>query len=110
MSFLIHDALAAGPAPAAGGLGSLVGMLPLALFFVIAYFLLMRPQQKRVKEHRALLESLKKGDEVVTSGGLAGRITAVSDSFVDLEIAPGTEVKLQRFAVQSVLPKGTLKS
>lgn len=110
MSFLIHNAWAAAPAPEAGGAGSLLGLLPVLIFFVIAYFLLMRPQQKRMKEHRALIASLAKGDEVVTSGGLLGRITEVTDSFVTIEIAPDVAVKVQRHAVQTVMPKGTMKS
>ena len=109
MSFLIPNAWAAA-SPSSGGASSLLGFLPILVFFVIAYFLLMRPQQKRMKDHRALLSSLAKGDEVITNGGLFGRITEVQDSFVGLEVATGIVVRVQKPAVQSVLPKGSLKS
>lgn len=108
MSFLIPNAWAAA-SPPAGGASSLLGFLPIVVFFAFAYFLLMRPQQKRLKDHRALLATLARGDEVVTNGGLLGRITEVQDSFVGLEVAPGIVVRVQKPAVQSVLPKGSLK-
>ena len=107
MSFFISDAMAEGTAAAQGG-GDLMGLVPLILLFVIFYFLLIRPQQKRVKEHRKMTEELKKGDEISTMGGLVGRIVELDDSFVELEIAANTTVKVQRQSVQSLMPKGTL--
>jgi preprotein translocase subunit YajC len=80
------------------------------LMFVVLWFIMVRPQMKRAKEHKALVEGLQKGDEVVAGGGMIGRITKVSDAYVTLEIAENTEVVVQRSAVQTVLPKGTLKS
>lgn len=107
MSFFISDAMAEGAAAAQGG-SDLMGLVPLILLFVIFYFLLIRPQQKRVKEHRKMTEELKKGDEISTMGGLVGRIVELDDSFVELEIAANTTVKVQRQSVQSLMPKGTL--
>ena len=88
----------------------LMQMLPLVLIFVVFYFLLIRPQTNRAKEHRAMVAALAVGDEVVTGGGLLGKVTEVSDQFLTVEIADGVAVKIQRHTVQSVLPKGTLKS
>ena len=85
-------------------------MLPMIAIFVVFYFLLIRPQQKKAKEHRAMLAALEKGNEIVTAGGMVGRITRLHDPYVTLEIAPGTEVTVQRQAVTQLLPKGTLKS
>ena len=85
-------------------------MLPLLLIFVVFYFLLIRPQAKRAKEHKAMVAPLAVGDEVVTSGGILGRVTEVGDQFLTVEIADGVRVKVQRHTVTSVLPKGTLKS
>nr|WP_315188843.1 preprotein translocase subunit YajC [uncultured Albidiferax sp.] len=98
-------------APAAGGdlMSSLTGMLPLVLMFVVLYFVMIRPQMKKQKEHRTMLEALAKGDEVATAGGLIGKVTKIGDGFLSLEIANGVEVQLQRSAVVQVLPKGTLK-
>ena len=98
------------PAAAEGGLmGSLTGMLPLVLMFVVLYFIMIRPQMKRQKEHRAMIDALAKGDEVVTSGGLLGKVARLGEGFVHLEVADGVEVQIQRSAVAQVLPKGTLK-
>lgn len=99
-------------AQAAGGdpSGGLMGLLPLILMFVVLWFLMIRPQMKKAKEHKALLAALQKGDEVVTGGGLVGKVTKVDDSYVKVEIAEGTEVVVQKPAVAIVLPKGTLKS
>lgn len=89
---------------------SLLSFLPLIVIFIVFYFLLIRPQTKRAKEHRQLVEKLSNGDEVVTNGGLLGRITHVGDSFVTVEIAENVKIKLQKHAVASVVPKGTVKS
>lgn len=99
------------PAAAGGGdmLSSLGSMLPLLLMFVVLYFIMIRPQMKRQKEARAMLDALAKGDEVATSGGLLGRISALGDQFLTIEIANGVEVKVQRSAVVQVLPKGSYK-
>ena len=110
MTFLISEAWAEGGA-AAGQQGvEGFNILFIVLMFVAFYFLLIRPQNKRAKEHRELVASLAKGDEVVSTGGLLGKITEVGENFLTLEIASGVMVKLQRSAVQTVLPKGTLKS
>ena len=108
----ISDAFAqtAAPAVAGGSMGSsLMSMAPLALMFVVLYFIMIRPQMRKQKEHRAMIDALAKGDEVMTSGGLMGKVTALSDSAVSLQIAAGVEVQLQRSAVVQVLPKGSIK-
>ena len=87
--------------------GSLLNMLILPLMFVVLYFVMIRPQMKRQKEHKAMIEALAKGDEVVTSGGMIGRVTKLGESFVHVEVANGVELQLQRSAVIQVLPKGT---
>jgi len=107
MSFLISDALAA-PAPAPAEPGGLP-LLFLIGMFVIMYFFMIRPQVKRQKEHKKLVEALKKGDEVQTMGGLVGRITEVGENFVKVEVADDTVVTIRRTAVETVLPKGSLK-
>ena len=96
---------------AAGGdmSSSLMSMLPLVLMFVVLYFIMIRPQMKRQKEHKSMLEALAKGDEVATSGGLVGKVTKLGESILAIEIANGVEVQVQRHAVVQVLPKGTLK-
>ena len=99
------------PAAAAGGtdmLSSLSGMLPLVLMFVVLYFVMIRPQMKRQKEARAMMDALAKGDEVATAGGLIGKITKLGDSYLSVELAQGVEVQVQRSAVVQVLPKGTV--
>ena len=88
---------------------SLMSMLPLVLMFVVLYFIMIRPQMKRQKELKAMLDALAKGDEVATAGGLLGKVTKLGDSHLGVEIAAGVEVQLQRSAVVQVLPKGTLK-
>lgn len=88
---------------------SLMGMLPLVLMFVVMYFVMIRPQMKKQKEAQAMLAALAKGDEVVTTGGLVGKISKLGDTFISLEVATGTEVQVQRAAIIQVLPKGTLK-
>ena len=99
------------PAAAAGGdmQSTLMSMLPLVLMFVVLYFVMIRPQMKKQKEHRAMLEALAKGDEVVTSGGMLGKVSKLSESHVGLEVASGVEVQIQRSAVVQVLPKGSIK-
>ena len=88
---------------------SLLGMLPLVLMFVVLYFVMIRPQMKRQKEHKAMIEAIAKGDEVVTAGGVIGKISKLGDNFVHLEVANGVELQLQRSAITQVLPKGSLK-
>jgi preprotein translocase subunit YajC len=95
---------------AVGGDSGFIGFLPIILMFALLYFLMIRPQMKRAKEQKVMIEALQKGDEVVAAGGLIGRITKINDQYVTLEIAPNTEVVLQRSAVQVPLPKGTIKS
>ena len=107
MDFLIASAYAQDAAPQPGGLMS---FLPLIIIFVIFYFLLIRPQMKRAKEHRALVAGLAKGDEVVTNGGLLGKVRHVGETFLTVEIAENVQIKLQKHAVSSVMPKGTVKS
>ncbi len=88
---------------------SLMSMAPLVLMFVVLYFVMIRPQMRRQKEHRAMIEALAKGDEVATVGGVLGRVTKLGDAYLTVEIANGVEVQVQRSAVVQVLPKGTLK-
>lgn len=99
------------PAAAAGGdmFSSLTGMLPLVLMFVVLYFVMIRPQMKKQKEHRAMIDALAKGDEVVTAGGVLGKVTKMGDSYLSVEVASGVEMQVQRSAVVQVLPKGTMK-
>jgi len=107
MNWLITDAWAQG----AGGQNSpYITLIMLGGMFAVFWFLLIRPQQKRAKEHKAMIEALAKGDEVVTSGGVLGRVTQLGPTFVSVEIADKVEVKVQRPAIQTVLPKGTLKA
>ena len=101
-------------APAAAAAGgdfqsTLTGMLPLVLMFVVLYFVMIRPQMKKQKEHRTMIEALAKGDEVATAGGLLGKVSKMGESYLTLEIANGVEVQLQRSAVVQVLPKGSIK-
>ncbi|HUB88226.1 MAG TPA: preprotein translocase subunit YajC [Dyella sp.] len=97
----------AAPGVASGGLPMLIMMIAL---FGLMYFMMIRPQMKRQKEHRQMVSSLAKGDEVVTNGGIAGRVEEVGETFITVEIAPNVKIKLQKGSVQQVLPKGTLKS
>ena len=90
--------------------GDLMAFLPMILIFVVFYFLLIRPQQKKAKEIRAMLEALQKGDEIVTAGGVLGRISKLGDQYLTVEIASGTEIMVQRGAVAPLLPKGTIKA
>ena len=111
MDFLISNAYAqAGGAPAGGGVGLLGSPLVFLAVMVVMMFFMFRSQSKRQKEMRSMISALAKGDEVVSNGGVAGRIDEVGDSFLTLEIAPYVKIKLQKTAVSMVLPKGTLKS
>jgi preprotein translocase subunit YajC len=87
----------------------LMSMLPLLLMFAVLYFVMIRPQMKKQKEHRSMIEALAKGDEVVTAGGLVGKVSKIGDSYIGVELSAGVEVQLQRSAVVQVLPKGSLK-
>ena len=106
MDFLISSAYAQDAAPQ----GGLMGFLPLILIFVVFYFMLIRPQMKRAKEHKKLVSELSNGDEVVTNGGLLGKITKVGESFVTVELAENVHVRVQKHAISNILPKGTVKS
>ena len=106
MGFFISDAYAQG-GPAGPGIPDFMFLI---LLFAVFYFLLIRPQQKRAKEHKKMVEALSKGDDVVTNGGLLGKITNVADAFVTMEISEGLEVKVQRASVAAIMPKGTIKS
>jgi preprotein translocase subunit YajC len=106
MDFLINSAHAQG-APAQGG--GFEFLIMIGIFFAIMYFMIIRPQSKRAKEHKALLDSLSKGDEVVTTGGILGKVTALDENFITLQISAGVDVQIQRQAVTSVMPKGTMK-
>jgi preprotein translocase subunit YajC len=90
--------------------GSLGQFLPIILMFVVLYFLMIRPQMKRQKEHKAMMEAVTRGDEVVTTGGMLGKVTKVSDVYVSIEVQEGTEIIVQKSAVATLLPKGTIKS
>ncbi len=105
----ISNAYAQAAAPASAG-GGLMGFLPIILMFVVLYFLMVRPQMKRQKEQKAMIDALSKGDEVVTAGGIVGKVTKVSDAYVTLEVAEGTEIVVQKASVTVLLPKGTVKS
>jgi preprotein translocase subunit YajC len=106
LDFFIASAYAQDAAPT----GGLMSFLPLIVIFIIFYFLLIRPQMKRAKEHKQLVSQLGKGDEVVTNGGLLGRITDVGESFVTVELADNVQIKVQKHAIASVMPKGTIGS
>ena len=88
---------------------ALMSMLPLVLMFVVLYFVMIRPQMKKQKEHKAMIDAIAKGDEVVTAGGVLGKVSKIGDSYVGLEVANGVEIQIQRSAVVQVLPKGTYK-
>ncbi|MCK9539780.1 preprotein translocase subunit YajC [Dokdonella sp.] len=109
MDFLISSAYAQAAAPA-GQPSALFSFLPLIILFGVFYFMLIRPQMKRSKEQRAMIAALAKGDEVLTNGGVLGRIEEIAEQFVTLEVAAGVSIKLQKQAITAVLPKGTLKS
>ena len=104
---LITEAWAQAPAGGAGG--GMESIFLIVAMFAVLYFLMIRPQMKRAKEHKAMVEALQKGDEVITAGGVLGKISKVSEAYISLEVAPNVEVQVQRAAVQTVLPKGTIK-
>jgi preprotein translocase subunit YajC len=106
MDFFISNAYAQD----AAAQGGLMSFLPLIVIFAVFYFMLIRPQMKRAKEHKQLVSQLAKGDEVITNGGILGKITDVSDAFVTLELTENVKIKVQRQAVANVMPKGTIKS
>ena len=108
MSF-ISNAVAQGTT-ASSAESSLMSFLPLILMFAVLYFIMIRPQMMRQKEHRNMLAAMAKGDEVVTNGGIVGKVTKVTDAYVGVEIAEGTEITVQKASVTTILPKGTIKS
>ncbi|NMG14589.1 preprotein translocase subunit YajC [Aromatoleum bremense] len=97
-------------APAGDPTGGLMGMLPLILMFIVLWFLMIRPQMKRAKEHKAMVAAIAKGDEIVTQGGVAGRVTQVGENFLHVEVADNVNIIVQAQSVTNVLPKGTLKT
>ena len=107
MISLAHAQTAAASADPTSGM---MQLLPMILMFVVLWFLMVRPQMKKAKEHKALIDGLGKGDEIVTQGGMAGRITKVGDDFISVEIAEKVEIQIQKPAIALVLPKGTLKN
>jgi preprotein translocase subunit YajC len=112
VSMFISSAFAqTAPAAAAGGdmQSTLMSMLPLLLMFAVLYFVMIRPQMKKQKEHRSMIDALAKGDEIVTAGGLLGKVSKIGDAYIGVELSAGVEVQLQRSAVVQVLPKGTVK-
>jgi preprotein translocase subunit YajC len=106
----ISNAYAQSAGDALGLGGNLTTFLPLILMFVAMYFLMIRPQQKRAKEQKAMMDALAKGDEVITAGGMLGKVVKVTDAYVTLEVSSGTEVVVQKNSVTVLLPKGTLKA
>jgi preprotein translocase subunit YajC len=97
------------PAASGGTESSLLSLLPLVLMFVVLYFIMIRPQMKRQKEHKSMVEALAKGDEVVTAGGVLGRVSKIGETYLHVEVANGVELQVQRTSIVQVLPKGTLK-
>jgi preprotein translocase subunit YajC len=95
---------------AAGGTGGLMSFLPIVLMFVVLYFLMIRPQMKRQKEQKAMIDALAKGDEVITAGGILGKVSKVTEAYVTVEVSDGTEIVMQKASVTMLLPKGTIKS
>ncbi len=107
-NLLISNAYAEGAAPSAGG--GIMDFLPLIALLAVFYFLVLRPQQKRAKDQKAMLEALGKGDEVLTTGGIMGRVTKIGDTYTSIEIAENVVIQVQKETIQSVLPKGTIRS
>jgi preprotein translocase subunit YajC len=111
MSFFISDAIAAATMTPKGAQGDgSFSLIMIAAIFVLFYFMLIRPQNKRAKEHRELVGKIKKGDEIVTAGGILGKVTSLDEQYIKISVSEGVEVSLQRSAISSVLPKGTLKA
>ncbi len=108
MGLFISNAHAEGASQGGGDPLQLVIMV--AIFFAIMYFMIIRPQQKRAKEHRALLGGMSKGDEVVTSGGILGKVTNIGENFIEMKVSEGSTLKIQKHAIANVMPKGTMKS
>ncbi|RNF86292.1 preprotein translocase subunit YajC [Montanilutibacter psychrotolerans] len=108
LDLLIAPAHAQAAAP--GGMGGGMGLLMPIVLIAVMYFLMIRPQMKRTKEHRAMLEKLAKGDEVLTNGGIAGVVTEIGENFITVEVATNVQIRVQKGAIGNVLPKGTLKS
>ncbi|RJG08442.1 preprotein translocase subunit YajC [Massilia cavernae] len=108
--FISNAYAQAAPAADPGLMGSLSTFLPLILMFVVMYFLMIRPQQKRAKEQKAMMDALSRGDEVITAGGILGKVSKVSDTYVTLEVSANTDIVVQKNSVSTLLPKGTLKS
>jgi preprotein translocase subunit YajC len=108
--FISNAYAQAAPAANAGLMGNLSTFLPLILMFVVMYFLMIRPQQKKAKEQRSMMDALAKGDEVVTAGGILGKVSKVNDTYVTIEVATGTDIVVQKHSITTLLPKGTLKS
>ena len=104
---LINEAWAQSSAPLGADIWT---MMPIILMFVVLYFIMIRPQMKRAKEHKTMIDALQKGDEVVAAGGVVGRISRLDDNYVTLQIADNVEIRVQRSAVQLLLPKGTIKN
>ena len=107
---MIGTAYAQAAGGGASGGDTLMGMLPIILMFALLYFLMIRPQMKRAKEQKAMTDALQKGDEVITAAGIVGKITKVGEIYISLEIAQGTEIQMQKAAVQTLLPKGAIKA
>ena len=110
MNFFISDAMAAAGGAPAGQADGTFSLVMIAAIFVLFYFMLIRPQNKRAKEHRELIGNLKKGDEIITSGGVLAKVTDLNEQYLKASVADGVEIKIQRNAVSAVIPKGTLKS
>ncbi|NII11504.1 preprotein translocase subunit YajC [Oleiagrimonas sp. C23AA] len=110
MNFFISDAHAQGTATHGAAGGGMSFIIMMVVLFGLMYFMMIRPQMKRQKEHRNMLSALAKGDEVTTNGGMAGRVIELGESFITVEIAPNVQIKVQKGAISQVLPKGTLKS
>jgi preprotein translocase subunit YajC len=108
LRFFVSDAAAQTAAPS--GQSQLLGFLPLIVIFVLFYFLLIRPQQKKQKEHRQMVDALSSGDEIVTGGGMLGKVADVGEQFVTVEVANGVSIKVQKHTITAVLPKGTMKN
>ena len=108
--FITNAYAQAAPAAASSGTDTLFSLLPLVLMFVVLYFIMIRPQMKKQKEHKAMIEALAKGDEVIIAGGVLGRVAKLGDSFLSVEVSNGVEMQVQRAAVVQVLPKGTYGS